>query len=463
MARLSLAQVARGTDGVLLRGEAESVVESFSIDTRTLKPGDLFFALVGPHHDAHRFVPEAIKKGARAVVISRGRAGDFPGEAALMRVADTTKALQELAAWVRHQQEVKVVGITGSSGKTTTKEMTAAILEEAMPTLKSTGNLNNTYGLPLCLLQLQREHRAAVLEMGMSYAGELTVLSGIADPDVGVLLNVHPVHREHFDSLEAIADAKGELFRGMRDAAVAVYNAEDPQAARVVLPFRGQTIGFGFGAGCEARATEVRTSEGGSAFTLTHGQTRIPVEIRFPGRHHVANALAAGVAALCAGASGEAVAKGLARVRPLPMRGAMLRFPGEVRVMDESYNSNPKAMEQTLETFADIPARRRIVASGDMLELGPEGVEAHRVLGRQVAGSGAALFVAVGPLSRLSAESARASGLKDAKHFETSPEAGQFLAGALSDGDLVLVKGSRGIAMERVVEAIRASRGQEES
>jgi len=465
MARLSLAQVARGTDGVLLRGDAGTVVDSYSIDTRTLRSGDVFFALVGPHHDAHRFVPEAIKKGAKAVVISRGRAGDFPGEAALLRVADTTRALQELAAWVRHQQEVKVIGITGSSGKTTTKEMAAAIMEEAMPTLKSTGNLNNTYGLPLCLLQLDPAQRGAVLEMGMSYAGELTVLAGIADPDVGVLLNVHPVHREHFASLSAIADAKGELFRGMRDDAVALYNAEDPQATRVALSFRGRKIGFGFGERCEARVTGMRSSQaGGAAFTLSFQDARIPVEIRFPGRHHIANALAAGTAGLCAGASAEAVAKGLARVRPLPMRGAMLRFPGEVRVMDETYNSNPKAMESTLQTFADIPARgRKVVASGDMLELGPEGVEAHRAVGRQVAASGAALFVAVGPLSRLAAESAKVSGMQEVRHFEKSPEAGQFLAGVLADGDLVLVKGSRGIAMEHVVEAIRASRGQEES
>lgn len=462
MAHLSLAQMARGTDGVLLRGDAGTMVDSFSIDTRTLKTGDVFFALVGPNHDAHRFVPEAIRKGAKAVVISRGRAGDFPGEAALLRVADTTRALQELAAWVRHQQDVKVVGITGSSGKTTTKEMAAAILAEAMPTLKSTGNLNNTYGLPLCLLQLEQAQRAAVLEMGMSYAGELTVLAGIADPDVGVLLNVHPVHREHFDSLEAIADAKGELFRGMRDDATALYNAEDPQAARVVLPFRGTKVGFGFGESCAARATELRLTDGGTAFVLSFQQARIPVEIRFPGRHHVANALAAGTAALCAGAPEQAVANGLARVRPLPMRGAMLRFPGEIHVLDESYNSNPKAMEQTLQTFAALAAPRKIVASGDMLELGPDGVEAHRAVGRQVAGAGAALFVAVGPLSRLAAESAKVSGVKEVRHFEESSEAGQFLAGVLAQGDLVLVKGSRGIAMEQVVDAIRASRGQEE-
>jgi UDP-N-acetylmuramoyl-tripeptide--D-alanyl-D-alanine ligase len=440
------------------------MVDSFSIDTRTLKPGDVFFALVGVNHDAHRFVPQAIQKGAKVVVISRGRSGDFPGEAAVLRVADTTRALQDLACWVRHQQEVKVLGITGSSGKTTTKEMAAAIMEDAMPTLKSTGNLNNTYGLPLCLLGLESTHRAAVLEMGMSYPGEMTVLAAIADPDVGVLINVHPVHLEHFPSVSAIADAKGELFRGMREDAVAVYNADDSQSTRVALPFPGKRIGFGFGEGAQVRAVGLQPTEsGGSAFEITLDGGRLPVEIQFPGRHHVANALAAAAGSWACGVPGSAIQSGLSRVRPLPMRGAMLRFSGEVRVLDETYNSNPKAMERTLETLRAIPARRKVVVSGDMLELGPGGVEAHRLLGEQVAGAGAALFVAVGPLSQLAAESAKAAGMQEVRHCADSSAAADFLVPVLGDGDLILVKGSRGMVMERIVDAIRASRGREEA
>jgi UDP-N-acetylmuramoyl-tripeptide--D-alanyl-D-alanine ligase len=440
------------------------MVDSFSIDTRTLKPGDVFFALVGVNHDAHRFVPQAIQKGAKVVVISRGRSGDFPGEAAVLRVADTTRALQDLACWVRHQQEVKVLGITGSSGKTTTKEMAAAIMEDAMPTLKSTGNLNNTYGLPLCLLGLESTHRAAVLEMGMSYPGEMTVLAAIADPDVGVLINVHPVHLEHFPSVSAIADAKGELFRGMREDAVAVYNADDSQSTRVALPFPGKRIGFGFGEGAQVRAVGLQPTEsGGSAFEITLDGGRLPVEIQFPGRHHVANALAAAAGCWACGVPGSAIQSGLSRVRPLPMRGAMLRFSGEVRVLDETYNSNPKAMERTLETLRAIPARRKVVVSGDMLELVPGGVEAHRLLGEQVAGAGAALFVAVGPLSQLAAESAKAAGMQEVRHCADSSAAADFLVPVLGDGDLILVKGSRGMVMERIVDAIRASRGREEA
>jgi UDP-N-acetylmuramoyl-tripeptide--D-alanyl-D-alanine ligase len=379
-------------------------------------------------------------------------------------VADTTRALQDLACWVRHQQEVKVLGITGSSGKTTTKEMAAAIMEDAMPTLKSTGNLNNTYGLPLCLLGLESTHRAAVLEMGMSYPGEMTVLAAIADPDVGVLINVHPVHLEHFPSVSAIADAKGELFRGMREDAVAVYNADDSQSTRVALPFPGKRIGFGFGEGAQVRAVGLQPTEsGGSAFEITLDGGRLPVEIQFPGRHHVANALAAAAGSWACGVPGSAIQSGLSRVRPLPMRGAMLRFSGEVRVLDETYNSNPKAMERTLETLRAIPARRKVVVSGDMLELGPGGVEAHRLLGEQVAGAGAALFVAVGPLSQLAAESAKAAGMQEVRHCADSSAAADFLVPVLGDGDLILVKGSRGMVMERIVDAIRASRGREEA
>jgi UDP-N-acetylmuramoyl-tripeptide--D-alanyl-D-alanine ligase len=342
--------------------------------------------------------------------------------------------------------------------------MTAAAMEEAMPTLKSAGNLNNTFGLPLCLLGLGPDHRAAVLEMGMSYPGELTRLAAVADPDVGVLTNVYPVHLEHFPSLAAIADAKGELFRGMRGDAVAVYNADDPEATRVALPFPGRKIGFGFSGRAEVRADGLESLPAGSTrFRLTGTGEDLGVEIPFPGRHHVANALAAAAAAHAAGADGMAIRRGLARTRPLPMRGALLRMKGSVRVLDETYNSNPKAMERTLETLSRMPAERKVVAAGDMLELGPAGKEAHRAMGEEVARSGAALFVAVGELSELAAESARAAGLAQVRHFPDSAAAAAWTAAALRPGDLVLVKGSRGMAMERIVEAIRSSLGMEEA
>jgi len=463
MARINLAELARCTKGVLLRGDPEKTVEAFSIDTRTLKAGALFFALVGPNHDAHRFVPEAIRKGAAAVVIARGQETDLPGDASILRVEETTRALQDLGRWVRNRQPVRVLGITGSSGKTTTKEMAAAVLSEAMPTFKSAGNLNNLYGLPLSLLHLQPEHRAAVLEMGMSYAGELARLTEIADPDVGVLTNVYPVHLAHFSSLSALADAKGELFRGMRNEAHVVYNADDVEATRVALPFPGRKTGFGFSERADVRATDLSALPGGGTrFRLTGAGENLGAEIPFPGRHHVANALAAAAAALAFGVRGEAIRCGLSRTKPLPMRGALLSLKGGVRILDETYNSNPKAMERALETLQSIPAARKVVAAGDMLELGDSEREAHRWMGELVTRSGVELFVAVGSLSELSAESARRAGLAEAHHFADAALAAPWLAAVLKPGDLVLVKGSRGIGMERVVETIRSFLGGEE-
>lgn len=464
VARLSLAELAEGTGGTLLRGEPGSSVAAFSIDTRTLKPGDLFFALMGPNHDAHRFAGEAVRRGAAGVVVSRGEPGDYPGPSAVLKVGDTTRALQDLGRWVRRRQAVKVIGITGSTGKTTTKEMAAAVMGEMMPTFKSPGNLNNTYGLPLCLLSLEPRHLSAVLEMGISTPGEMAVLARIADPDVGVLTNVAPVHLEHFPSVSAIADAKGELFRGMRADSVAVYNADDPEATRVAIPFPGRKIGFGFGEKAQVRATRIDSlPDGTTRFRIEGAGIDLEAGIAFPGRHHVANALAAATAASAAGAGAEAIRKGLAKTRPLPMRGAMLRLRRDVRVWDETYNSNPRAMELTLEAFATMSATRKLVAAGDMLELGGIEREAHREMGDLIARSGAAIFVAVGPRSALAAEAARAAGMSDVTHFPDSAAAAPFVAEAARPGDLILIKGSRGIAMEKIVQALLASRGEEEA
>lgn len=468
MPRLNLAAIARAVRGEVVLGArppaggAEHEVEGYSIDSRSVQAGELFFAIVGPRVDGHEFVNQAIARGAAAAVVAGGGPARFPDAPALVRVKDTTRALQDLGAHVRRARPLKVAGITGSAGKTTAKEMAAAVLGQRFKVLKSEGNLNNTYGLPLMLLRLREEQEAAVLEMGMSYKGEIARLVEIADPDVGVILNVLRVHLEHFGTLEKIAAAKGELFEGMRRDAVAVYNADDRLAARLGRAFPGRSVPYGITAKKAPVRAEGIEAEGllGSRFVLRHDGEGVPVRLSLPGRHNVYNALAAASVGRAFGLTGDEIRRGLETVRPPSMRGVLHRLANGVEVLDDSYNSNPAAMERALETLAAASARgRRVLVSGDMLELGDYEGPAHARLGRQVAEAGIDLFVAVGPLHRRAASAAAAAGTADVRHFGDAEEAAAFVTSAVRAGDLVLVKGSRGMKMERVVQALLAAGG----
>jgi UDP-N-acetylmuramoyl-tripeptide--D-alanyl-D-alanine ligase len=463
MARLSLASIARAVRGEVVLGArppragAEHEVEGYSIDSRTVKPGELFFAIVGPRLDGHEFVKAAVERGAAAAVVAKGTAAKYPDAPALVRVKDTTRALQDLGAHVRRSRPLRVVGITGSAGKTTAKEMTAAVLGQRFRVLKSEGNLNNTYGLPLMLLRLKEDQEVAVLEMGMSYHGEITRLVEIADPDAGAILNVLRVHLEHFGSLEKIARAKGELFEHMRRDAVAVFNADDRLVARLGQAFKGPKIPYGVVAKKARVRAEAIAVDGlaGSSFILRTDGGSVPVRLTLPGRHNVFNALAAASLGLAMGLECESIRRGLEAVRPASMRGVLHRLSSGVEVLDDSYNSNPAAMERAIESLqAAAPRGRRVLVSGDMLELGAYEGQAHARLGRQVAEAGIDLFVAVGPLSRRAADSARAAGAREVKHIPDSEAAADLVASAVKTGDLVLVKGSRGMRMERVVQAL---------
>ena len=467
MARLLLTEIAAAVRGELLPGDGAGepggrAIEGYSIDTRTLRPGDLFIAIVGPRVDGHGFLAEAVRKGAAAVMVTRDVAGarqDSAGAPAILRVSDTTRALQDLASHLRRRQRLQVVGITGSAGKTTAKEMTAAVLSTRFRTHRSEGNLNNTYGMPLTLLRMADDCQAAVLEMGMSYHGEITRLAEIADPDVGVILNVLPVHLEHFGSLDDIARAKGELFTGMRADATAVFNADDPRVARMGRAFKGPRLAFGTKSkNCQVAAEDIST-EGldGTRFVLRIESKRTPVRLALAGKHHVHNALAAAAVGHACGLDGAGIAAGLATVAPAPMRGVVHLSPRGVSVLDDAYNSNPAAMERAIELLRDTkPRGRRILAAGDMLELGPTGPRSHARIGALAARAGIDLLVAVGPLSQRTA--AAASGIQ-VRHFDDSESAGVWLAAEARAGDLVLVKGSRGIRMEHVVRALLAGGG----
>jgi UDP-N-acetylmuramoyl-tripeptide--D-alanyl-D-alanine ligase len=422
----------------------------------------LFFAIVGPHHDGHRFVHLALERGVAAAVVARGGGGRWKEAPALIRVKDTTRALQDLGSFARRRQPMKVIGITGSAGKTTAKEMTAAVAGTRFRTYKSEGNLNNTYGLPLTLLRMPDDTEVSVLEMGMSYHGEIARLAEIADPDVGVLLNVLRVHLEHFGSLQEIARAKGELFGGMRRDAVAVYNADDPMAARLGRAFPGATLPFGLKSKNAEVTAEDLDADGlaGTSFVLRRGAGRVKARLALPGLHNIYNALAAAAAGFALGVGIDAAARALETVRPAPMRGVLHRLANGLEVLDDSYNSNPAAMEGAIAILRDAaPRGRRILVAGDMLELGPYGARAHARMGGQVAAAGIDLFVAVGPLCRRAADAARGAGSLEVRHCDDSEAAAGFVSAEARPGDLVLVKGSRGMKMERVVEALVKAAG----
>jgi UDP-N-acetylmuramoyl-tripeptide--D-alanyl-D-alanine ligase len=468
VARLSLEAIARAAGGEVILGSrppeggAGRVVEGYSIDTRTIRPGDLFFALVGPRVDGHDYVKDAVARGAAAVVVAKGSPGRWPEAPALVKVKDTTRALQDAGAHVRRMRRLRVVGITGSAGKTTAKELTAAVAATRFRAHKSEGNLNNAYGLPLTLLRMPDDSEAAVLEMGMSHRGEIARLAEIADPDVGVILCVLPVHLENFGTLAKVAEAKGELFRGLRRDAVAVFNVDDPPTARLGRAFGGRTVSFGLASRrAEVTASDIETEDlDGIRFVLRHGSAQAPVRLRLPGRHNVMNALAAAAAGFALDLDAEAIARGLEAVGPAPMRGVVHRLPNGVVLFDDSYNSNPAAIEKAIDLLREArPRGRRILVTGDMLELGPTGPRAHARLGRTAAAAGLDLLIAVGPLSARTAEAARTAGLAEAMHFPDAASAAPVVAAACRPGDLVLVKGSRGMRMETVVQAVLAAAG----
>lgn len=457
--KLSSREIASAT-GARMRGAAPSEpFASFAIDNRKVAPGALFFALRGPNHDGHDFVRAAVAAGAAGVVVSREDV--LIGETVpAFVVADTTAALQALATSVRPRFEC-VVGITGSAGKTTAKEMTAAVLSARRPTGKTAGNLNNTYGLPLTLLGQPEESRAVVLEMGMSTPGEIARLTEIADPDVGVILNVREVHLGNFASIDEIARAKGELFRGMRPDAVAVYNAADALVRRLAEAHPGRRISFGLDAAADLVGRNVLDDiVQGVRFRLRADGRDREVHLSTFGVHNVENALAALAVAHALGDDLDAAVRAVSAVRAATMRGEVLRLGAQVVLVDDTYNSNPSAMASVLGSLAATAwTGRKVLVAGDMLELGPRTAEFHRQVGEQAARAGVGLLVAVGPMAEEMVSGAVQLGLGAVRRYPDSEAAAADVTTFLAPGDLALVKGSRGIAMEKVVTAAKAAFG----
>jgi UDP-N-acetylmuramoyl-tripeptide--D-alanyl-D-alanine ligase len=463
LSALALLDVLAGTGGSLAApAPGELAFPSVSIDSRTLERGALFVAVKGPRRDGHDFLAEAAARGAAAAVVHR----DVPAPAGLVlvRVADTTRALSDLARHARRRAGLPLVGVTGSVGKTTTKDMTAQLLSTRGPVLKTEGNLNNRYGLPLTLLRLRAGHTAAVVEMGMSAPGEIRALSTLAEPDVATITRVAPVHLEFFSSVDAIAEAKAEILEGLRPGGTAVLNRDDPRLRAVGERFPGRVVWFGRDRRSDVRAEDERADAAATRFALRVGGRATDVVLPLAGAHFVESFLAAAAAAHVLGVAPEAMAAAAPALRPARHRGEVLRLREGVVVLDDCYNSSPEALAAAAGALALLPGRRRVAVLGDMLELGPAGPLLHRECGRALAGRVDAV-AGVGPLAREILDGARGAGLDPAalRHFETTAEAAAAVGELVGPGDAVLVKGSRGVGLEVVVDALVARFGEEEA
>jgi UDP-N-acetylmuramoyl-tripeptide--D-alanyl-D-alanine ligase len=455
--RLTLEQAARWLAATPEPG-LSGVATGYSIDSRTLRPGDLFFAIRGERFDGHEFVGAAFEKGAVAAVVSdpalcrQKQAEQGPGTQPLLVVDDTLVALQHLAAKVRRQWGRRVIGITGSAGKTTTKDAVAAVLSAKLRVLKSEGNLNNHYGLPLQLLRLEPEHDVAVMEMGMSHAGEIAALARLAAPDWGVVTNVGTAHAENFaDGIAGIARAKYELVAGLPRSGVAFLNCDDPYVGQFGRDFEGKTVYFGRGPCADPRAVKIESlgTEGTRAEIWTrHGNGEL--RLRLLGVHNVTNALAAIAVGLEAGIPLEACCAALAELEAGDKRGQVMLMRGAA-VINDCYNSNPAALKAMIAVLKSMPAERRILVAGEMLELGAESAALHAACGK--AAPGLDFVVGVRGHAREIVEAAREAGV-EALFVETPEEAGVWLRGNLRAGDAALLKASRGVRLERALEKI---------
>lgn len=452
-ATLSLETILAGTGGQLAAPATLPPFTGVSIDSRNLKPGELFVAVAGPRFDGHDFVHQAAARGSAAALVQRDVAA--PAGFPLVLVPDTTRALSDLARHVRLAADLPVVCVTGSAGKTTTKEMTAALLAGLGPILKTEGNLNNQYGLPLSLLRVKSEHRAAVLELGMSAAGELRQLAHIARPDVAVITNVAAVHLEFFKSVDEIANAKAEVLEGLRPDGVAILNGDDLRLWRVGERHAGRVVWFGHERAWDVTAERWRATTGGSRFDLRIAGELLEVTLPLPGLHNVMNFLAAAAAAHALGIEPARLAEAAQKLVPAPHRGERLKLGEGVTLLDDCYNSNPAALEAALAALQLVGAARRVAFLGDMLELGPTAADLHRQFGESLAAR-AQLVVAVGGLAKAFVEGARAAGMPESAlhHFPDAAAAAAAVPTLVRPGDAVLVKGSRGVRMESVVEAL---------
>lgn len=449
MANFSLAEVCAATGGSIGKS-GDYQFKGVCTDTRSVQAGDLFIALRGERFDGHDFISQAVEKGAAGVVVDR-LDELYTGDAAVVVVSNTLHALQNLATYHRRRFRIPVVAVTGSNGKTTTKDLTAAVLASRLPVLKTQANFNNEIGLPLTLLNLTKDHRAAVVEMGMRGLGEIAELARIAEPTAAIVTNVGETHIELLGSLENIAIAKSELVEAIDATGFVVLNADNPYVQAMSKKAKGKVLLYGLESPCDVQACEIRTEGFSTMFVCRIFGAEFPIKLPAIGKHNVYNALAAIATAWQLGLSPADITSGLQAFMPSSMRQHIEQI-GSYVVINDTYNASPLSMASALDTLEQVAEGRKVAVLGDMLELGNIAVDAHHRLGKMVAESGVSVVITVGDLAQSIAETARECGVPEAVACGDHEQAWRELSARLKSGDTILVKGSRGMRMEQIIK-----------
>ena len=457
MPRFELSEIVAATGAKVLRQEAASFSDVVT-DTRKIKGGELFVALSGERFDGADFAADAVAKGATGVLAAAGCPEEkLPKRGTILAADDTLAAYQGIAHAWRMKFHIPVVAITGSNGKTTTKDLTAAALSALGPVEKTQANFNNEIGLPLTLLGIEEEHAAAVVEMGMRGLGQIRALAGVAAPTVGIVTNVGETHMELLGSIERIAQAKGELAEAIPAGGSLILNADNPYVAAMRHKARAsvRVLTFGIEQAADVQGMDIRAEGAGMSFTVQHDGRRSEFSIPMLGQHNVYNALAAIAAGLALGLSTERIRRGLSTLKPTKMRFEHLEKNGW-HLINDAYNASPMSMKAAIETLSSLATGRKIAVLGDMLELGDIAREAHLSVGRAIAEHGFDALVTRGELGEHIAEGAQQAGMMPDRVYRAASheEAADILKGILAPGDTVLFKGSRGMAMEKIIELI---------
>lgn len=458
---LKTKDVVQATGGTLLRGDPDRVFEGVSTDSRDVMGGNLFIPLTGERFDGHDFIPTAAGNGAAGILIQRGsaeRAGQIADDIIVIIVDDTLHALGAIANLWRNRFAIPVVGVTGSSGKTTTKEMIAAVAGRVGAVHKNRGNYNNLVGLPLTLFELNDEHEIAIVELGTNQRGEIARLAAIAKPDIGVITNIGPAHLEGFGSLQVVMEEKGDLFANMKGQGTAIFNRDDPFSRTLADRWGGKNIGFGIKENAFVRAERIfMRGERGVSFTLNMGGTSKGIDMTIVGRHNIYNALACAAACWALGISYDLICEGLSAFRQIPSRMELHRLKSGGTVIDDTYNANPASVMAALETLHDLKGKNEsVVILGDMLELGDEAERMHEEIGRAIAETEVGTLFLKGNFAEAVTRGALERGF-DREHIYPAEAPGMIMdrfPSLVREGDWILIKGSRRMRMEEFLHAI---------